>query len=117
MSQIGGSNLLDLQGFYNPIEDELLEPKLTGISYSFTTSGHYEEAYYRAVANRQSTRESPVISAPADLKVIVDSYRSLLSKGYHAMAAWHIYREQQRVLNLDAVRRRRPPAPVGSVQV
>jgi len=38
-------------GFYNPVEDVLIEPELTGISYSFTSDGYYEEAYYRAVAN------------------------------------------------------------------
>ncbi|KAI9640699.1 Reversal of tor2 lethality [Ciborinia camelliae] len=38
-------------GFYNPVNDSLLEPTHTGISYSFTADGYYEEAYYRAVAN------------------------------------------------------------------
>ncbi|KAF7163594.1 hypothetical protein CNMCM5623_008443 [Aspergillus felis] len=37
--------------FYDPIDDKLLEPRLTGISYSFTADGYYEQAYYRAVAN------------------------------------------------------------------
>ncbi|KAJ4360250.1 Reversal of tor2 lethality [Didymosphaeria variabile] len=41
-----------LQGFYDPINEEFTEPKHTGISYSFSTDGHFEEAYYRAVANR-----------------------------------------------------------------
>ncbi|PWY90696.1 hypothetical protein BO70DRAFT_358149 [Aspergillus heteromorphus CBS 117.55] len=40
-------------GFYDPIHDRFLEPNLTGISYSFTADGHYEEAYYRAIANPQ----------------------------------------------------------------
>jgi hypothetical protein len=43
------------QGFYDPLNDKLLEPNLTGISYSFDDKGHYEEAYYRAVSNRQSS--------------------------------------------------------------
>lgn len=30
------------------------EPDLTGISYSFTDDGHFEEAYYRAISNRTS---------------------------------------------------------------
>lgn len=30
----------------------MTEPTHTGISYSFTADGYYEEAYYRAVANR-----------------------------------------------------------------
>jgi len=38
-------------GFYNPINDSFIEPGLTGISYSFTADGFYEEAYYRAVSN------------------------------------------------------------------
>jgi hypothetical protein len=29
----------------------LIEPERTGISYSFTTDGFFEEAYYRAIAN------------------------------------------------------------------
>lgn len=48
------SNLyLCVQGFYNPSTDRLIEPSLTGISYSFTDDGFYEEAYYRAVSNRE----------------------------------------------------------------
>ncbi|PSS25560.1 hypothetical protein M430DRAFT_25346 [Amorphotheca resinae ATCC 22711] len=38
-------------GFYNPVNDSFIEPSLTGISYSFTIDGFYEEAYYRAVSN------------------------------------------------------------------
>ncbi|KAJ5577529.1 uncharacterized protein N7459_006493 [Penicillium hispanicum] len=38
-------------GFYDPLHDKLLEPNLTGISYSFDASGHYEEALYRSLAN------------------------------------------------------------------
>merc|ERR1712232_491277 len=38
-------------GFYNPVDDRLIEPDLTGISYSFTADGYYESAYYRAVSN------------------------------------------------------------------
>lgn len=38
-------------GFYDPLNDKLIEPERTGISYSFTADGHYEEAYYRAIAN------------------------------------------------------------------
>ncbi len=56
------SRLIFSQGFYNPVSDAFIEPNLPGISYSFTdpTSqnaageyvGWYEEAYYRAIANR-----------------------------------------------------------------
>lgn len=41
------------QRFFDPVDDRLLEPKHTGISYSFTENGFYEAAYYRAVANRE----------------------------------------------------------------
>ncbi|KAI6889964.1 hypothetical protein KC318_g13791, partial [Hortaea werneckii] len=37
--------------FYDPINEELIEPSRTGISYSFTADGWYEEAYYRAIPN------------------------------------------------------------------
>jgi hypothetical protein len=40
------------QGFYNPVNDSFIEPSHTGISYSFTSDGYYEEAYYRAISNR-----------------------------------------------------------------
>ncbi|KAI9800823.1 MAG: hypothetical protein M1825_003606 [Sarcosagium campestre] len=40
-----------LIGFYDPVNDRLIEPDLTGISYSFTADGFYEEAYYRAIPN------------------------------------------------------------------
>lgn len=32
----------------------MLEPEMPGISYSFTSDGFWEEALYRAVANRAS---------------------------------------------------------------
>ncbi|RDL38833.1 Protein ROT1 [Venustampulla echinocandica] len=38
-------------GFYNPVNDSFIEPSHTGISYSFTADGFYEEAYFRAVSN------------------------------------------------------------------
>ncbi|KAJ5758425.1 hypothetical protein N7520_005581 [Penicillium odoratum] len=38
-------------GFYDPLNDKFFEPNLTGISYSFDSEGHYEEAFYRAIAN------------------------------------------------------------------
>ncbi|KAF2999781.1 Reversal of tor2 lethality [Curvularia kusanoi] len=38
-------------GFYDPVNDHFTEPKHTGISYSFTADGYFEESYYRAVAN------------------------------------------------------------------
>jgi len=38
-------------GFYNPETEAFTEPTRTGISYSFSDDGYYEEAYYRAIAN------------------------------------------------------------------
>ncbi|MCJ1232280.1 Reversal of tor2 lethality [Varicellaria rhodocarpa] len=38
-------------GFYDPVNERMFEPNLTGISYSFTDDGYYEEAYYRAISN------------------------------------------------------------------
>ncbi|KAF2824472.1 hypothetical protein CC86DRAFT_354552 [Ophiobolus disseminans] len=43
-------------GFYDPANEKFTEPKHTGISYSFTEDGHYESAYYRAIANPQSPK-------------------------------------------------------------
>lgn len=43
-----------LQGFYDALNDKLIEPERTGISYSFTADGWYEEAYFRAIANPQN---------------------------------------------------------------
>jgi len=40
-------------GFYDPVNEKFIEPPLTGISYSFTSDGWYEEAYYRAQSNRK----------------------------------------------------------------
>ncbi|EYE98726.1 uncharacterized protein EURHEDRAFT_374781 [Aspergillus ruber CBS 135680] len=39
------------EGFFDPVEDRLIEPKHPGVSYSFTSDGYYEAAYYRALAN------------------------------------------------------------------
>jgi len=38
-------------GFYDPVNDQFIEPELPGISYSFTPDGWWESAYYRAGAN------------------------------------------------------------------
>lgn len=54
------------QGFYDAVNDKLIEPDLPGISYSFTADGHYEEAYYRAIANRKSSLHC-CLSFPDDL--------------------------------------------------
>lgn len=46
------------QGFYDPLNDRLIEPDRTGISYSFDADGNYEEAFYRALANRKWIRST-----------------------------------------------------------
>lgn len=38
-------------GYYDPVDELLIEPALPGISYSFTKDGHYEEALYRITSN------------------------------------------------------------------
>ncbi|CAA9961788.1 hypothetical protein PTMSG1_05165 [Pyrenophora teres f. maculata] len=43
-------------GFYDPVNEKFTEPQHTGISYSFTADGHFEEAYYRAIANPQDPK-------------------------------------------------------------
>ncbi|KAK6199602.1 chaperone for protein-folding within the ER, fungal-domain-containing protein [Scheffersomyces amazonensis] len=48
-------------GFYDPVDELLIEPDLPGISYSFTADGHYEEALYRVVPNPQN-HSCPVAS-------------------------------------------------------
>lgn len=38
-------------GFFDPVDELLIEPSLPGISYSFTEDGHFEEALYRITSN------------------------------------------------------------------
>ncbi|EEP77579.1 predicted protein [Uncinocarpus reesii 1704] len=44
-------NVVTGPDFYDPIKDRFKEPENTGISYSFTDDGFFEEAYYRAISN------------------------------------------------------------------
>ncbi|CCE40981.1 Chaperone for protein-folding within the ER, fungal family protein [Candida parapsilosis] len=48
-------------GFYDPVDELLIEPDLPGISYSFTKDGHYEEALYRVTSNAKN-HSCPVAS-------------------------------------------------------
>lgn len=48
-------------GFYDPVDELLIEPALPGISYSFTADGYYEEAMYRVKSNPQN-HSCPVAS-------------------------------------------------------
>lgn len=41
-------------GFFDPVDELLIEPDLPGIAYSFTEDGHYEEALYRVVSNAKN---------------------------------------------------------------
>ncbi|CAG98081.1 Rot1p [Kluyveromyces lactis] len=43
-------------GFYDPIEELLIEPALPGISYSFTADGYFEEAMYQVSGNPQDPK-------------------------------------------------------------
>ncbi|KAL8917414.1 MAG: hypothetical protein Q9208_007969 [Pyrenodesmia sp. 3 TL-2023] len=45
--------MLSAVGFYDPVNEKMFEPPLTGFSYSFTDNGFYEVAYYRAGSNRE----------------------------------------------------------------
>lgn len=38
-------------GFFDPVDELLIEPSLPGVSYSFTEDGHFEEALYRITSN------------------------------------------------------------------
>ena len=46
------ADIINFKGFYDPVNDRMFEPALTGFSYSFTKDGYWESAYYRAVSNR-----------------------------------------------------------------
>lgn len=41
-------------GFYDPVDELLIEPALPGISYSFTEDGYFEEATYQVSGNPQN---------------------------------------------------------------
>lgn len=41
-----------MKDFYDPVTEEMKEPRLTGTSFSFTDDGYFEEALYLAIANR-----------------------------------------------------------------
>lgn len=38
-------------GFYDPVDELLIEPSLPGLSYSFTEDGYFEQATYQVTAN------------------------------------------------------------------
>lgn len=57
------------QGFYDPVNEKMFEPPLTGFSYSFTDDGFYEAAFYRAGSNR-------MFIAPPDVQSFIEKYSS-----------------------------------------
>lgn len=44
-----------MQKFYDPIDDVMKEPRLPGISFSFSADGYFEEASYIVISNRTHT--------------------------------------------------------------
>ncbi|KAF2395812.1 hypothetical protein EJ06DRAFT_545407 [Trichodelitschia bisporula] len=44
-------SILTGPSFYNPVVDVFTEPSHPGIAYSFTPTGSWESAYYRAISN------------------------------------------------------------------
>lgn len=46
-------------GFYDPVDELLIEPSLPGLSYSFTEDGYFEEATYQVQGNPRNP-ECPV---------------------------------------------------------
>lgn len=41
------------QDFYDPVIEDMKEPRLTGTSFSFTDDGYFEEALYLVISNRK----------------------------------------------------------------
>ena len=94
--------LTSVKGFYDPVNEKMFEPPLTGFSYSFTDDGHYEEAFYRAISNRGS-----LISTTGLLVGYLTfcSCGPSMPKRNHTMAAWHIREECERLPQSYTLRR------------
>lgn len=43
-------------GFYDPVDELLIEPALPGLSYSFTSDGYFEEATYQVEGNPKNPK-------------------------------------------------------------
>jgi Chaperone for protein-folding within the ER, fungal len=74
-------------GFYNPVTDKLTEPTHPGISYSFTEDGHYEEAYYRAISNR----ETSILLKSEPSQLTCNSPTTSMPVCNPTVAAWHLH--------------------------
>ena len=90
------------QGFYDPVNERIFEPALTGFSYSFTDDGHYEEAYYRAISNRVWITAGPN-SFDAISNLLISNGPFVPSR-HRTMAARHIREECERLPHTDTIR-------------
>ena len=102
------------QGFYDPVNEKMFEPDLTGFSYSFTKDGFYESAYYRAVANRK-----PITRFPLPLHELTRccSNQPILSSRHHPMATRQVRKKQQRLAQPLPHPRRRSATGIRSLQL
>lgn len=62
-------------GFFDPVDELLIEPALPGISYSFTEDGWFEEALYKVVSNPQK------IECPKAVVIYQHGKYKILSNG------------------------------------
>lgn len=106
---------LNKQSFYDPIKDRLIEPLRTGISYSFSADGYYEEAYYRALDNRELSL-LPLCVSPA-LTWNAFSYKSAMHTRHAPVAAWKLSAPRERLYAPDSDRSRRPSAHIQSMPI
>lgn len=114
------------QGFYDPVGERLIEPKHTGISYSFTSDGFYEAAYYRAIANRTSRAPEHLSTCSHDSVSyranMYCSFNAPMPQGNNAMATRQFRETRQRQPAPPAYQGRRPttvqrPMPVQKLGV
>lgn len=102
------------QGFYDPVNERIFEPGLTGFSYSFTDDGHYEEAYYRAISNRVWIIAGP--NSSDAISNLLISNGPFVPSGHRTMAARHICEECERLPHTDSIRSRWSPVALRSLQ-
>jgi hypothetical protein len=103
--------MVSSKGFYNPGTDTLIEPLHTGVSYSFTDDGHFEAAWYRAIANREFYL--PFLRRMLTAR----SSATVLSPGHSAVAARDIQQAFQWLAPLGTVHSGRQAASVRSMPV